>query len=259
MSGLDFFIKTTYMCSLIGILVHFFWMTAFLIMTFISLDFVYRFSNIGSPWYTKQASGRKKLVKFCWIVSLASVAIPTGLALFSDLPIEYTFIDDLCFIKPATYRIIFFSGPVLALSTINTLCFIVTSYNIRRARSDNSEINFISDADIVAIFAKVALLMGVTWLIAILPTIIRVSEVWYVFQVVNGLQGVYIFVSFGLRPFIGRRRTQESSSFKKTVSRLSQGSQLQLGPVTSHTIVETNSAVITDGPTADEEIILRLK
>ena len=227
-------------------------------MTFISLDFAYQFSNIGSPWYTKHTSGRKKLVKFCWIMSMAVVTIPACLALFSDLPIEYTSNDDLCFIKPVSYRNIFFTGPVLALTAINTLCFIVTSFNIKKARSDNSEINFMSDADIVAIFAKVALLMGVTWLIAILPTFIGISEFWYIFQIVNGLQGVYIFVSFGLRPFIGRRRKPASNSFKKTISRHSQGNELQLDPVVPQSKVESNPTLSTDDPIADL-IILKIK
>ena len=229
-------------------------------MTFISLDFVYLFSNIGSPWYTKQATGRKKLVKFCWMVSAGAVAIPACLALFSDLPIEYTSINDAYFIKPASYRNIFFTGPVLALSVINTLCFIITSSNIKKARSDSSKINSISEANIVTIFAKVALLMGVTWFIAILPKIIRVSEFWYVFQVVNGLQGVYIFVSFGLRPFISRGKQLESKRLKKTTSRYPQGSQLKSGPVISHSTVEINGRSIdhTDGTPADQ-IILKIQ
>ena len=174
---------------------------------------------------------------------MGAVTIPACLALFSDLPIEYAANDEVCFIKPASYRNIFFTGPVLALSAINTLCFIATSFNIKKARSENAEINSISNVDIVAIFAKVALLMGVTWLIAILPTIIRVSEFWYVFQVVNGLQGVYIFVSFGLHPFIGRRRKLESNSFRKTIARHPHGNQLQSDPVIPHSTVEAKNKI----------------
>ena len=50
----------------------------------------------------------------------------------------------------------------------------------------------------VMIFAKIGGLIGVTWLFALVPYITGIEEFWYVFVIMNGLQGVYIFMSSGI-------------------------------------------------------------
>ena len=140
------------------------------------------------------------------------------------------------------YQTCFISHNVLhwpCLSAINILCFIVTSLNTKRARSGNSEINSISETDIVAIFARVALL----GLLQFYRQSQRFLNFCYVFQVVNGLQGVYFFVPFGFHPFIGRSRKQESQSLRMTVSRHPESNQMQLDPVIPHSTNETKNEI----------------
>ena len=71
----------------------------------------------------------------------------------------------------------------------------------------------------VKIFAKVAILMGVTWLLAIVPSLSRIQELWYLFIIINGLQGVYIFWSFGIKHIKQLRKpleTQTSLELRQT-------------------------------------------
>ena len=178
---------------------HYFWLTFFFIMTAISLDFVYHFTNIGSPWYTKHS--RFKRFKYCWLISLIATAVPVALHHFSSLPIAYDDSRGICFISPLMYQVIFFIGPALFLSSVNTICFIMTSVYIYQAsRSDNAEVRHITDRALAKIFTKVAVLMGVTWIFAIVPSLVGVKELWYVFIAINCLQGFYIFWSFGITP-----------------------------------------------------------
>lgn len=213
-SGIQVVLRNSLVCKLIGIASHYFWLTTYFIMSAISFDFVYHFTNIGSPWYTKQI--RFQQFKYCWLASIILTAVPVLLDHFTDLLIDYNGSRRICFISPLKHQIIFFIGPVLLMSSVNTLCFIVTSVYIYKAsRSDKALISHISDQIMAKIFTKLAVVMGVTWLFAIVPSLSGVEELWYLFIVVNGLQGMYIFWSFGL-PSIKKLRekpSEKSTSF----------------------------------------------
>jgi hypothetical protein len=166
-------------------------------MSFISVNLFYRFSNICQPWLVKHGQG-KNSVKYCWIVSLILILVNVCLDQFSSLELNYAGSRDICFIEPEFYLMLFFIGPVFFLISVNMICFVVTIYSIHQARPDETNIASISDRAMALIFAKVGSIMGVTWLFALVPFLTGVEELWYIFVVLNGLQGVYIFLSSGI-------------------------------------------------------------
>ena len=174
-------------------------------MSFISFDFFYRFSNIRQPWYVKQS--KKERVKFCWLFSFVLMIIPVCLDFFTDLPLTYGSSRGLCFIQPQFYLIAFFIGPTILISAANLVCFVGTIINIVRLMPHDADISAVTDRNLAMVFAKIGGVMGVTWLFAILPSITGVEELWFAFILMNGLQGVYIFVSSGI---IGKLKTELS-------------------------------------------------
>ena len=183
------------LCQIAGILLHGFWLMTFLIMTFISLEFCYRFSNVCKPWFVKSGKNKEK-VKYCWIVGVLLMAIPVCLERLTNLPLSYASSRGICFIEPHKYVIIFFIGPTLCLISINALCFIVTIYNVRKTVSD--EVDIARERNMAIKFAKISGLMGLTWLFALISYVTWMNEMWYIFNVLNGIQGVYIFHSSGI-------------------------------------------------------------
>ena len=135
---------------------------------------------------------------FCWILGLALMSIPVCLDNFTTLPIDYGSSSGICFIEPRLYLIGFFIGPSLFLFVVNAICFLLTIVNICRILPSNAEVAAASDRNVVLIFAKIGALMGVTWLFALVPYITGIEEFWYAFAIMNGLQGVYIFMSSGI-------------------------------------------------------------
>ena len=72
-----------------------------------------------------------------------------------------------------------------------------------------------ADRSMAKIFAKIGALMGVTWLLALVPYLTGMEELWYVFIIVNGLQGVCIFFSSGITQHlykIFKNSTSESNT-----------------------------------------------
>ena len=67
----------------------------------------------------------------------------------------------------------------------------------------------------MAKIAKICALMGVTWLPALVPYITGIKELWFVFIIVNGLQGVCIFFSSGITQHLCKMfkdRTSENTT-----------------------------------------------
>ena len=135
---------------------------------------------------------------FCWILGLALMSIPVCLDNFTTLPIDYGSSSGICFIEPRLYLIGFFIGPSLFLFVVNAICFIMTIVNICRILPSNAEVATASDRNVAVLFARIGALMGVTYLFALVPYITGIEEFWYVFAIMNGLQGVYIFMSSGI-------------------------------------------------------------
>ena len=78
------------------------------------------------------------------------------------------------------------------------MCFVVTTINICRILPSDAEVAAASDRNMAVIFMKIGGLMGVAWLFALVPYITGIAEFWYVFVVMNALQGMYIFMSSGI-------------------------------------------------------------
>ena len=209
-SHIPFFTSKPVLCRVMGILQHYFWLTSFLIMTSIALDLCYRFSNIYQPWYVKKS--KCTAVKYCWVVGIIMMSIPTCLDCLTDLAIDYAPHYGICFIGPQLYLISFFIGPAMFLFFINMFCFIATVISINGAQPADSDIAASTDRNMMVIFARIGGLMGVTWLFALVPYVTGIEELWYVFVITNGLQGMYIFLSSGIFGILKNMRPFQSVS-----------------------------------------------
>ena len=166
-------------------------------MSYISLEFFYRFSNICKPWYMKHCNGKGK-VMYCWLIGILVISVPVTMDNFSQFAVDYASSRGICFIEPQLYITAFFIGPTLVLISINIICFIITTYEIHQARPNETDIATISDSKLAKIFAKIGGLMGVTWLFALVPFLTKIEELWFVFVLLNGLQGLSIFIVSGI-------------------------------------------------------------
>ena len=121
-SHISIFTSTPVLCRIVGIMQHYFWLTCFLVMSLVSLDFFYRFSNIYEPWFVKKRQDGK--VKYCWIIGGLLISIPVCLDEFTDWPLAYASNSGICFIEPQTYLIAFFISPstFLVLSKYGVIC-----------------------------------------------------------------------------------------------------------------------------------------
>lgn len=69
-------------------------------------------------------------------------------------------------------------------------------------QSRNSGSTKKSDKIRFKLYAKLALIMGLTWILGLLSGFAQWEWLWYVFVIFNGLQGTFIFVAFDCKPKI---------------------------------------------------------
>ena len=180
-------------CRIIGILLHYSWMTGFTVMTYIAIDILLIFSNCTS-WHTRVHSSDRIVV--CWLLSAVFVGCCLIIDLYTDANFDYGSDHSLCFIQPAFYRLVLFIIPVFTMVTINFLCFVISISSIYWSLSSNDNATPLKER--ITIFVKIFSLVGVTWILGILPQFVGIKELWYPFLITNSLQGVSIFFAFGL-------------------------------------------------------------
>ena len=129
MSNIKPIISRPVLCEVMGVSLHYFWFTTFLIMTCISAEFFYCFSNICKPWFVKRGKNKKK-VKYCWILSFIIMAVIICVDKLADIPFRYGSERGICFIEPGLYVIILFIGPVFSLIAIQSTATISISVKL---------------------------------------------------------------------------------------------------------------------------------
>ncbi|GFT31496.1 probable G-protein coupled receptor Mth-like 2 [Nephila pilipes] len=104
---------------------------------------------------------------------------------------------DICWITNNIAKAIFFSIPAFTLILANGVFFVMTAFIIRNNTMKNVSdqhkqtvrLNFI-------LYVRLGFMMGATWLIGIIAIISRNSILWIIFDLLNSLQGLFIFLLF---------------------------------------------------------------
>ncbi|XP_043216131.1 uncharacterized protein LOC122378743 [Amphibalanus amphitrite] len=196
-------------CKVLAVILYFFLLSAFYWLSVICFE-IYLSTRAD-----KRTSGRKRFRLYA-VYAWGCPLLMASLALIMDLAPG---IDNCSVIKPAfgRYRCLFqnrkafiayFYIPIGVLLAICLLLYILTVKNLsvpskmpgKDASSAMSKQSAKQQGKRRKLCAKLFLIMGITWVAELLSYLIGDSPVWYFFDVINILQGFFIFVAFILRP-----------------------------------------------------------
>ena len=200
----------TIWCRLAAVVSHFSWLSAFGWMSMISY-------NMATTFFGKQTTVTNTHVdrKRYFMYSLIGWLLP-GLIVITCIVLDNLNVPLVvqvgygegftgCFISGKGI-FIFFSLPNLISVLFNTIAFFLTVYGITSKRKVvPSSKRRSRDRWFFLIYVKLSVVMGVAWLLAILASITHQLFLWYIHFVLNGLQGVFIFISFALRATIWKK------------------------------------------------------
>ncbi|XP_072175349.1 uncharacterized protein [Diadema setosum] len=189
-------------CSIVAAISHFFWLSVFSISTSLAFDLGRTFGAHSSISISGKSSAilrKYLLVAFGLPLLIVGVGVAVSFGVNSDL-IRYG--DELsCWIGDGYANLVAFGGPVAVALTLNIIFFAKTVRGIHLSTRERKELREgvkteTNNAENLRIYIKISTIMGFTWLIGYVAAFCQQDALWYVFIILNSLQGVYIFFAF---------------------------------------------------------------
>ncbi|RWS00238.1 uncharacterized protein B4U79_05832 [Dinothrombium tinctorium] len=106
----------------------------------------------------------------------------------------------VCWISQRLALLTFFGVPLLCILILNATFFALTIKHLIEIKNSTRMVRNHQENKIrFSLYFKLALLMGFTWACGFIASFNNISLLWYPFVILNGLQGVFIFVCFTLK------------------------------------------------------------
>ncbi|XP_013791129.1 G-protein coupled receptor Mth2-like [Limulus polyphemus] len=128
---------------------------------------------------------------------------------------------------------LFFVTPLGTVMFMNVVFFICSARIIVNTSSDVTNNQTKSSRQNFRLYSKLALLTGLTWIVGLLAGYLDYESLWYIFVLLNTLQGLFIFVSFSctrkVRTYLQvklRPVTSKSASNRTPINTKESGSNL---------------------------------
>ncbi|KAI0222847.1 hypothetical protein LSAT2_025896 [Lamellibrachia satsuma] len=186
-------------CMSLAVAKHYAFLAAFFWMNVMAADICRTFSSSRFMLPADDRSSRFVFYSlYAWLTPAAIVGGSLALDLLdvnatADFRPHYG--DGLCWITRRWALLVMFALPVALLLAVNTVLFCVTVKNLclisreaKRARG-NERGQFV-------LYVKLSTIMGLTWVIGFVASLADMPVLWYVFDVLNTLQGAFVCFAF---------------------------------------------------------------
>ena len=186
-------------CTALAVFLHYFFLVSFAWMSIIAYDTWRAFSC--KHWCQSRATWRQMRARVVrhmtvgWIPALIFVIICVALDQSNFASFGYGG-NTGCWISNRVANLCVFTTPVALSMAFNIIYFLRTIQAIRQTKRQTRNLKEQSQKNRdFPIFAKIAALMGFSWLFGFLAMLIS-KYLWYPFVVLTTLQGVYIAIAF---------------------------------------------------------------
>jgi len=102
----------------------------------------------------------------------------------------------LCWFSSRTALLLYFVAPFSCIMLLNVVFFISSSCLVWESSQSTAKITTTGPKINFHLYLRLALLMGMSWLSGLVAGVLDIEEVWYVFLVLNTLQGLFILLFF---------------------------------------------------------------
>ncbi|XP_060074623.1 uncharacterized protein LOC132554334 [Ylistrum balloti] len=191
--GLTVSLDSTF-CEVIGIILHVLWLSMFGCVNICSFHMFRVFSGIGSYHALhNKVKTLRKYVMYSFGLPVVIVFVNTVFTLGFNKGQTTGYGVDKCFISSKISFIVTFLLPVILVCLSNIIFFSITAYKIRNTpRVDSNQENHRH----FGIYVKLFIITGVSWLATVIEAFFPLSVVSYLTTILNGSQGVLIFLGF---------------------------------------------------------------
>ncbi|XP_046571888.1 uncharacterized protein LOC124280053 [Haliotis rubra] len=191
-------VTTPIICTVIGVLIHYFWLVSFAWMNICCLHMFRVFTKLFSSLHLADD-------KVCLMIKYSVCAYGVPLVIVT-MTLTITYIQSgytnvgyggpaLCFVTSGLVSAVSFGVPACLTVVINVVLFLWTMTSLRFRNKENQTLGKKQANDIITFF-KLSTLTGLSWLFGFIGYLLQRVELMYVFTVLTAGQGVFIFFSF---------------------------------------------------------------
>ncbi|XP_069172579.1 G-protein coupled receptor Mth2-like [Procambarus clarkii] len=212
------FIFSTYLepkttgCYISAVIMYYSFLAAFCWMNIMAFDVWLTFRQAKDELRVSSGRQRSKFLFYCvygWLLPALAVVVTVTLDKTAPAGLSPQFLPSFgqrwCWFGKRKALLVFFGAPLFTVMALNVVFFLITSYTIgtsrqwtlRKSSSPQNKKQFV-------LYVRLAVLMGLTWITGIVAGYLQLQAVWYVFVVLNTLQGAFIFLTFTYRSKVWR-------------------------------------------------------
>ena len=186
-------------CIIFGVLLHWFLLSCFIWMLALAYDCFITFHKL------ELVSDATKMSRFRFYCATA-VAVPIVIVLgclASDIPekrITQYGVDGGCFIVGFWANLFAFVVPISVILAVNLALMCYTVYDVavlKRVTCQVSSAGNRRQIVITVLALKIAILVGIAWIMAFIDRFIFNKVVKYIYTIIVSFQGFFIYLSFG--------------------------------------------------------------
>ncbi|RNA43130.1 G- coupled receptor Mth2, partial [Brachionus plicatilis] len=200
-------------CFISGVMTHYFYLVFFLWSNIMAFDLFKMFTKTAQSAPQNIQSDSKIFFKYLAMAWLVPVVLIIILLLKNYNKLSYGF--NQCFISSNVDLLIFFVVPIVVVLSMNLVFLVVsikaiTVVDLLKKKYMKNPVPTISFSGLklaqehhslkkrLVLFLKLFILTGMTWIIGLISAMIndKNSFLWYVYIVLNSLQGLFIFCAY---------------------------------------------------------------
>ena len=182
------------LCKTAAIIQHFCWLCSFLWMSIYSVNLAIMFVR-SSQFLSNENNKIPMFALITWGISALIVlsCVICDLYSFNVYGITPAF---TCWIKTPEFLLFGFVIPIATLLAINCVCFGISIFMFIKLRLEAEELQSSYQKNDIIVCCKMAIIMGLAWILGVLANIDGLDFLNYPFIVINTFQGTLIFISF---------------------------------------------------------------
>ncbi|XP_041476891.1 uncharacterized protein LOC121425632 isoform X1 [Lytechinus variegatus] len=224
-------------CISFAIMGHYMWIAVFSHTTALAFDLQRRFGIAAKFGHTDEgASVLSRFLLFVWACPVLVLGPCLGVYFtgktFQHFSLTYNTLT--CWIGDGLANLYVFGIPVACFLIINIILFVMVVVGLHQMRMSPVNKHKSKDSKLssdLLIYIKMSTLLGFTWVFGFIAAFAGVTALWYIFIILNSLQGVYIFIAFVCNqrvlilwkescPCFGRLSSMTSSKSRSTSSEM---------------------------------------
>ncbi|XP_033104035.1 uncharacterized protein LOC117106729 isoform X2 [Anneissia japonica] len=222
------FIKWLNGCRTVAAVLHYLWLVCFLWMNAMAFELFRTFRFFRASSRSKGSQKKSFILYFTssWGIPAVYVGAIVAISLCECTRLNVVYGDGtVCWIRDELASFYVFGIPIAVIILPNLILFVATITGIREARQSTAIVSGDKSkqkqlAEEMIIYIRISTVMGLTWIFGFLASFIDHVVLWYLFTILNSLQGFFIFIAFNLtysmKNILATRRKKPTSSLPKT-------------------------------------------